>query len=88
MISAGWGKSSQAAFSFVLRFFFTFAAFFRNLCYVFVTAASRTITINANNLKFPRPSKTKNVWTGRITSNSVKVQFVSEFPAPLDGYAR
>ena len=55
MISAGWGKSSQATFSFVLRFFFTFAAFFRNLCYVFVTAGSRTIAINANNLKFTRP---------------------------------
>jgi len=39
VISAGWGKSSQTTLSYVPRFFFTFAAFFRNLCYVSVTAA-------------------------------------------------
>ena len=31
---------------------------------------------------------TKNIWTGRITSNSVQVQFASEFSAPLDDYPR
>jgi hypothetical protein len=39
VISAGWGKSSQTTLSYVLRFFSTFAAFFRNLCSVSVTAA-------------------------------------------------
>lgn len=32
--------------------------------------------------------KTKNAWTGTTTSNIVQVQFVSEFSAPLDDYAR
>jgi hypothetical protein len=30
--------------------------------------------------------KTKNVWTGKATSNNVQVQFASEFLAPLDDY--
>ena len=30
--------------------------------------------------------KTKNVWTGKATSNIVQVQFASEFLAPLDNY--
>lgn len=32
--------------------------------------------------------KTKNVWTGRASSNIVKIQFASEFSAPLDDYAQ
>lgn len=36
----------------------------------------------------PPNLKTKNVWTGRITSNSVPVQFTSEFMAPMDDYPR
>ena len=38
--------------------------------------------------KIPVNLKTKNVWTQRITSNSVPVQFASEFAAPLDDYSR
>jgi len=36
----------------------------------------------------PPNLKTKNVWTGRISSNSVPVQFAAEFLAPLDDYPR
>ena len=32
--------------------------------------------------------KTKNVWAGRATSNIVKVQFASEFLAPMDDYSK
>jgi hypothetical protein len=32
--------------------------------------------------------ETKNVWTGRAVSNTVEVQFASEFLAPLDDYPR
>jgi hypothetical protein len=32
--------------------------------------------------------KTKNVWMGRASSNIVKIQFASEFSAPLADYAR
>jgi hypothetical protein len=32
--------------------------------------------------------KTTNVWTGRIVSNNVPVQFVSEFSAPMGDYPR
>jgi len=32
--------------------------------------------------------KTKNVWMGRAISNTVQIQFASEFLAPLDDYAR
>jgi hypothetical protein len=38
--------------------------------------------------EIPQTLKTKNIWTGRITSNSVQVQFASEFSAPLDDYPR
>jgi hypothetical protein len=33
--------------------------------------------------EIPQTLKTKNIWTGRITSNSVQVQFASEFLTPL-----
>jgi hypothetical protein len=32
--------------------------------------------------------KTTNIWTGRANSNTVEVQFASEFLAPLDDYPR
>ena len=32
--------------------------------------------------------KAKNVWTGKAVSNTVQVQFASEFSAPLDDYPR
>ena len=32
--------------------------------------------------------KTKNVWIGRASSNTLQLQFASEFSAPLDDYAR
>jgi len=38
--------------------------------------------------EIPPNLKTKNVWTGRITSNSVPVQFTSEFMALMDDYPR
>jgi hypothetical protein len=38
--------------------------------------------------EIPPNLKTKNVWTRRITSNSVRVQFTSEFIAPTDDYPR
>ena len=38
--------------------------------------------------EIPQTLKTKNIGTGRITSNSVQVQFASGFLAPLDDYPR
>lgn len=35
-----------------------------------------------------RTLKTTNIWVGRATSNTVQVQFVSEFSTPLDDYPR
>ena len=35
-----------------------------------------------------RTLKMKNIWVGRATSNTVQVQFTSEFSAPLDDYPR
>jgi hypothetical protein len=44
--------------------------------------------LTAEASEIPQTLKTKNVWTGRIASNSVQVQFDSEFSAPLDDHPR